>query len=800
MRRGIAVNPSIKVSIRSLVEYVFRSGSIDQRFRTSQTMTEGTKAHQKLQAQYQEFDKKEVPLQTEIYWNGFQYEIDGRCDGILIDETGFTIDEIKSTSMELDSIPESGYHVHWAQAKFYAYIFSNKEALEKIQVRLTYYRVETEEIKRLTQTCSFMELEAFVMDVVAQFAPYAELKLQHQQERNNSIEQLIFPFEQFRPGQRKLAGAVYKTIMDKQNLFAMAPTGIGKTISTTFPAVKSFNGGNIEKIFYLTAKTITRQAAEDAFQLMKQKGLCIHSVTITAKEKACFKEKTLCQKDFCEFANGYYDRLNAAILDIFQNEHSIDRQTIEYYSKKHTLCPFEFSLDLSYAADVVICDYNYIFDPKVSLKRLFEEQKKETVLLVDEAHNLVDRAREMYSAEVFKSHFLTMKKEYQQSNMSLSLAAKGINNFFLLFKKEAIHTVDYLLPNLPDDFLEALEHFKVEAELELLRQASEKTDENLLEAYFLVQSFQRIHKLYDERFTIYLEIEKSEVKLKIFCLDPSHQLKQMSKGYRSFIYFSATLTPIDYYRNLLGSDEKDYVIRIASPFKNDQVEFQIEPLSTRYKDRERTKDRIVQLLLSLLKNRHGNFLIFFPSYQYMMMIYDSFLAENPGVEILLQGQGMSEEEREAFLVAFQPKSSDETLVGFAVLGGIFSEGIDLKGDRLNGVVVVGVGLPQIGLERDLIKDYFQRIGKNGYDYAYVYPGMNKVLQAGGRLIRSEQDKGLIVLIDDRFLQNKYQQLLPSEWKEVNGKKGETSLHFNTVKHWGSDPQCVNAAKRRRYDR
>jgi DNA excision repair protein ERCC-2 len=279
-----------------------------------------------------------------------------------------------------------------------------------------------------------------------------------------------------------------------------------------------------------------------------------------------------------------------------------------------------------------------------------------------------------------------------------------------------------------------------------------------------VQNFLRIHKLYDDRFTTYVELEKSEVRLKIFCLDPSHQLSKMSKGYRSFVYFSATLSPIDYYQNLLGAKTEDYLINIPSPFSSDQTDFHIEPLSTRYKDREQTKDQIVNLLASLLKNRTGNFLIFFPSYQYMMTVYDAFRGKLQNINILLQAQGMSEIEREEFLASFQPNPSG-TLVGFSVLGGIFSEGVDLKGDRLNGVIIVGVGLPQIGLERDLIKDHFQKVGKNGYDYSYVYPGINKVLQAGGRLIRSEEDKGLIVLIDDRFLQPKYQKLLPNEWKE-----------------------------------
>ncbi|MHC0035473.1 helicase C-terminal domain-containing protein [Pseudoneobacillus sp. C159] len=756
------VENHMKVSIRSLVEYVFSSGSIDQRFRTSQSMVEGTKAHQKLQSAYTEGDLKEIPLQTVMEYKGYTYEIDGRCDGILFGDNVITIDEIKSTSMDLNSIEDSGIPVHWAQAKVYAYIYAKNHQLNQINVRLTYYQVLTEEVKRLVQTFRFEELKAFVMETISQYAPFAELRLKHLSERNESIKKLAFPFEQFRPGQRKLAGAVYKTIQDKKNLFAMAPTGIGKTISTTFPSIKAMGEGECGKLYYLTAKTITRQAAEEAFQLMQEKGLCFSSVTITAKEKTCLKEKVICQKDYCEFANGYYDRLNGAILDIFANEVAINRSTIERYAIKHTLCPFEFSLNLSYLADAVICDYNYIFDPRVSLKRLLEDQKKETVLLIDEAHNLVDRSREMFSAGLSKLQFLTLKKEYQNSKLSLANAAKEINALFLTFKKEAKPKEVAFFDDLPDEFLQSLEHFKNEAEAELLRQSGGNTDEVLLESYFLVQNFLRIYKFYDERFTIYLEIDRSEVKVKIFCLDPSHQLNQMSKGFRSLIYFSATLMPIDYYQHLLGATEEDYLIGIPSPFRNEQTEFYIEPLSTRFKDRERTKGQIAHLIGKFVKNRPGNFLVFFPSYQYMMMVYETCNFEDSSYDVLVQTQGMSEEEKEGFLEHFQP-NRPKTLVGFAVLGGIFSEGVDLKGDRLNGVMVIGVGLPQIGLERDLIKEYFDRIGKSGYDYAYVYPGINKVLQAGGRLIRSESDKGLIVLIDDRFLQPKYQKLLPPQW-------------------------------------
>ncbi len=754
----------IRMSVRPLVEYVFRSGSIDNRFRSASTMTDGTIAHQKIQKTYQETDEKEVFLKTEIEYRDIQFIIEGRCDGLLHSDGKVTIDEIKSTRGDLSGIEEDTNPVHWAQAKCYAYMYALDHDLETINVQLTYVHVETEEKKQFIQECTFAQIQAFVMDVIKQFEPYAALLLEKKDKRNASIQKLVFPFEKYRAGQRKFAGTVYKAISDQTDLFANAPTGTGKTISTLFPAIKAIGEGHLERMFYLTAKTITRTAAEDTLRLMKEKGLELSSVTITAKDKVCFKEKTICQKDYCEFANGYYDRLNDGILDMLANETLMDRQTIEVYARKHQLCPFEFSLDLAYTADAMIGDYNYIFDPRVSLKRLAEEQKKQTALLVDEAHNLVDRARGMFSAELFKSVFLQLKRSFKSANPGIYQTAKAINDELLAMKKRCGDARFSVAEELPEDFVVMLDSFVAEAEKELLEQKTGEEQEQLLDAYFTAKNFVRITELYDERYVTYVEYEKSEVKLKLFCLDPSHLLQQFGKGYRSKVYFSATLSPLGYFKDMLGAKEDDYAVSIPSPFAKENAEVFIQPLSTRYRDRDRSVEPILSMLKNLVETRPGNYLIFFPSYAYMNLVVESAEEADLPCELLIQDTGMTEEEREAFLAKFE-EGQTETLVGFAVMGGIFSEGIDLKGDRLNGVVVVGVGLPQLNEERNIIKDYFTKSGKNGYDYAYVFPGMNKVLQAGGRLIRTEDDFGTIVLVDDRFLTPKYQQLLPVEWMD-----------------------------------
>lgn len=751
----------VQISVRTLVEHVFRSGSIDSRFRSQTTMVDGTRAHQKIQKIYLEGDQKEVFVTAQILFEDLIYTIDGRCDGLLFRDSTVIVDEIKSSSHPLEHIEGEGYEVHWAQAKMYAYMYALDHDLQEITVQLTYVHVETEEKRYFKKKYSFSELETFVFDVISAYAPYANLQFEHRTKRNESCKELAFPFESYRAGQRKLAGSVYKTISDGKNLIAKAPTGIGKTMSTLFPTVKAMGEGLINHVFYLTAKTITRTTAEEAVKRMKSNGLCLKSVTITAKDKVCFKDETICQKEYCEYANGYYDRINEAILNILRNENSMTRDVIESYARKHTICPFEFSLDLAYSVDAIICDYNYIFDPRVSLKRLIEDQKKSTALLVDEAHNLVDRGREMFSASLQKEKFLQLKKDFKGGNKAIFDAVSMLNSSFISLKKENADKNEFVLEQLNKSFPEQLQVFVVAAEEVLIN--GNGSSPNLLETYFMVQQFLRILELLDEHYVIYAEKNRNDLLLKLFCMDPSKLLKQMGKGFHSKVFFSATLAPLPYYQDILGGEEEDYLLSIPSPFSEKQTDVFIKPLSTRFKDRERTKEDIVMMVQSLIKKRPGNYLIFFPSYQYLLAVYELYKQTDAETNTLLQATGMTEAEREAFLAAFKP-NLQETLLGFVVLGGIFSEGVDLIGDRLNGVVVVGVGLPQLCFERNLIKDHYFKKEKNGYDYAYVYPGMNKVLQAGGRLIRSESDYGTIVLVDDRFLQSQYQLLLPEEWK------------------------------------
>ncbi|WP_053366650.1 ATP-dependent DNA helicase [Bacillus sp. FJAT-27245] len=749
-----------QISARALAEYVYRSGSIQTGIGAAAAMAEGTKAHQFVQKGYKEGDQKEVPLRLLIRHEDIDFIIDGRCDGLLVEDGQLVIDEIKSTTLNLDAIEQDSYPVHWAQAICYAYCVAAEQGIGQIGVRLTYVQRATYEQKHFNHVFSINELHEFIQQLLIDFTPYAKLTISLQERRKETAQLLAFPFPAYRPGQKKLAASVYRTINEGGNLFVNAPTGIGKTISTLFPAIKALGEGKIGNLFYITARTTTRKAAEQALSVMAASGLQLTSVSLTAKEKTCFNEEQGCQPGNCVFAEGYYDRINGAVLDILENGTFLGKEQIEAFARKHCICPFEFSLDLAYLADVVICDYNYIYDPRVSLKRLFDEKKKRAALLVDEAHNLPDRAREMFSASLDKSLFLSVKRGYKPINNSLAKAASELNQYFIEAKKRTAGERESLLEELPEGLGDTVRKFISEAEIQLAAESA--PDEILLEAYFNAQNFLRTEGVADERFAIYTQMKQGEFSLKLFCLDPSELLRKTGKGFRAKVFFSATLVPSDYFKEVLGGEVGDPFLSVPSPFDPCQTDVFIQPLSTRYRDRDRSYNRIAETIRMLLDERPGNYFCFFPSYQFMEKVAEC-LGTGHEVDCIIQKSNMAEEEREEFLSHFKA-CGNTGIIGLAVLGGIFSEGIDLPGDRLNGVIIVGPGVPQLSFERDLLKKHYSSTERNGYDYAYTFPGMVKVLQAGGRLIRSETDSGTILLIDDRFLQPKYLHLFPDEWK------------------------------------
>ncbi|MEA3321931.1 MAG: ATP-dependent DNA helicase [Bacillota bacterium] len=754
----------LSVSVRKLVEFVMMGGSIDTRFAGSNIMQEGTRTHQRLQAERGDNYEKEVYLSIEMQIEDYELHVEGRCDGIYRNENQVIIEEIKTTARDLNTVTEEDYKAYWAQLKMYAFIYCLKNELDDITVHMVYAKRENKDEKTFEKQFEMKELQVFVEELTKEYLSFQKQLWEFKQARTESISTLKFPYDSYRTGQRDLAKAVYKTIREEKRLFAKAATGIGKTIATIFPAVLSLQEGKQEKIMYLTAKTVTKMVAEEAFRLLIENGLNMKTVTITAKEKICFQEETICQKEFCPFADGYYDRLKEGIKDILENERLMDRRTIEVYAKKHQLCPFEFSLDLAMFADVVICDYNYFFDPKVRLQR-WGDFHKETILLIDEAHNLVDRSREMLSASLSKSVFLQAARQVKGTDEELYMKIKAVNDSLLKWKKELLITNEFVFDDKPSLIIEELMGAVEACEQWLIRNPSGMAHQEILEAYFEGQDFLRIAKVYNERYKTIVTIFKSEVSVKLACMDSSAAIKESTSKAVATVFFSATLHPLGYFQTVLGGEERDYHLSVNTPFHPEQMKVYAKNISTKYQDREKSILPIAETIREVFHTEKGNFLIFFPSYEYLSLVFEAYekFALEDSIETLVQQPVMTEKEREMFLECFNP-AREGTFIAFAVLGGIFSEGIDLKGERLKGVGIVGVGLPRISLERNVMKEHFQKKGQNGFDFAYVYPGMNKVQQAGGRLIRSEEDTGFILLIDDRYFYYKYRSLLPPEWQ------------------------------------
>ena len=684
--------------------------------------------------------------------------------------------------MPLELIDENFNELHWAQAKCYGYMISTEEEFSELDIRLTYCNIETEEIKCLQKVFTKEELQKFFYSLIDKYYVWAKMTYDWNKIRNESIKKLDFPFKGYREGQRELAVGVYKTISSSKNMFIKAPTGIGKTISTIFPAVKAMGEELTSKIFYLTAKTITRSAAEEAFSRMRQGGLKFKTVTLTAKEKICFKDKVKCNPIDCEYAKGHFDRINDALMDLLSNSDDFRRENILKYANDHKVCPFEFALDLTLFGDSVICDYNYVFDPSVYLKRFFSENGGDYVFLIDEAHNLVDRAREMYSAELYKKPIMKLKKDMKHRNKKVAKTLTHMNNFMLDMKKLCDGANYNVFYEQNMNIYNVLNRFVSECEEYLLQKEKSEIYDELLELYFNAYSFIKICELYDDKYVTYIENNDDDIKIKLFCMDPSFLLSEALKRGKSTIFFSATLTPMDYYKEILGGSKEDNILILRSPFNTENRRLLINSsISTKYEKRDKSYNLIVDNIKSVINSKMGNYFVFFPSYKYMMAVHEKFIEEDLSCNVIVQNPSMKEDERESFLQTFK-ENPEETTIGFCVLGGLFSEGIDLKNDRLIGSIIISVGIPQIGFERDLIRKYFNDKNNQGYEYSYMYPGMNKVLQAAGRVIRTEEDKGIILLIDERFTNYGYKMLYPKDWFPniiVNSK----NLQWNLEEFW-----------------
>ncbi len=776
----------IKISVRNLVEFILRSGDIDNRYGKAaqkEAMQEGSRIHRKIQKQMGSSYQPEVALKIQVGREQYTIAIEGRADGVIVEEGHVTIDEIKGVYQDV-SLMEGPVPVHLAQAKCYAYIYALQNQLSEIAVQMTYCNLDTEEIRRFQGNYLFAELEGWFGSLIHSYEKWARFQYKARQERNSSIAGLAFPFP-YRAGQRELAGDVYRTIQREKILFIQAPTGTGKTITALFPAVKAVGQGLAEKIFYLTAKTITRTVAKEAFDLLREQGYQGRVITITAKEKLCFCREMDCNPVHCMYAKGHYDRVNDAVFDFIQREYDMAREALLAQAEAFQVCPFEMCLDASLWADAVICDYNYVFDPNVYLKRFFSEGTKgEYLFLVDEAHNLVDRARDMYSASLYKEDFLRLKKVMKNHSLRCAQAMEACNKHLLGFKRQC-ETYEVLegISGLAFDLMRlcsAMEEF-FQKEINF----PEKKD--VQEFYLELRHFLNMYERMDENYVAYTEHETQQsFKLKLFCVSPAVNLQECLDKGRSTIFFSATLLPIQYYKKLLSTKEDNYAVYAQTVFGEQQRFLAVgADVSSKYTRRtEGEFQKIASYIHQAAQGKQGNYIVFFPSYKMMGQVWESFLAIGGilgEMDCICQESGMGEREREAFLDAFSVKR-EKTLVAFCVMGGIFAEGIDLKGKSLIGVLIVGTGLPQISNEREILKDFYQQREGLGFEYAFRYPGMNKVLQAAGRVIRTSEDRGIILLLDERFLEEGYQRMFPREWEHF-GRVTVGSVRGEVEKFW-----------------
>lgn len=756
----------IRISVRNLVEFILRSGDIDNRrasLDTMEAMQAGSRLHRKIQKKMGSTYHAEVPLNIIIEEENYELGIWGRADGIIIEET-VTIDEIKGVYLSLDLLEEP-IEVHLAQAKCYAYIYGIQNDLQKINVQMTYGNLDTGDLKYFSYEYSMQQLQEWFSDLILKYKKWADFQYEWRKKRQASIKELVFPFP-YREGQKELAAGVYRTIARKKNLFIQAPTGVGKTISTLYPAIKAVGEGFGDKIFYLTAKTVTANVAKETLGILCEKGYQAKSVQITAKEKLCPCEEVECNPVSCPYAKGHFDRVNDAVYDLLQKENNLTREVLLAHAKEYQVCPFEMCLDTAIWTDNIICDYNYVFDPNVYLKRFFADGiKGDYIFLVDEAHNLVERGREMYSAALVKEDILAVRKIMKPRSSAIEKELGKCNKLMLEYKRECeTYQIYESIPNL------IFSCMRLAAKIEEYMQKNPEFPgrDVVLDFYFELRNFLNIYERVDEHYVIYGQHdEEGRFVIKLFCVDPSFNLQECLDKGNATIFFSATLLPVQYYKELLTNKTDNYAVYARTTFSQDKRLLLIgNDVSSKYTRRTPEEyGRIADYIYRTIKKKKGNYMVFFPSYLFLKKVHEAFeLRTDETITCICQESGMREEEREAFLEAFQ-EEKEESLVAFCVMGGIFGEGIDLKREQLIGAIIVGTGLPQISNEREILKEYYDKKEGMGFDYAYRYPGMNKVLQAAGRVIRTAEDVGIIELLDERFLQNDYQRLFPREWEQ-----------------------------------
>jgi DNA excision repair protein ERCC-2 len=755
---------NLKISVVELIAYLFPTGSLGYTPAKTSRLLEGAELHRKLQSLGE--GASEVALLRTIEMENCTISFHGRADQVYLEDQQTVIREIKSTYVSPEHLNPETMQRDWLQAVAYAFLMLSEKEYSAFIIELCYIHLPGKELSFFRKYYDAVSIEELGLKLLASWLEWKQKAWEWEKHRNHSLELARFPFSSMRKGQEELMDLMKLCISEQTTLWVEAPTGIGKTMATLYPSILSLKNQN-QKVFYLCAKTSQQDNVLEAIHFLTSQGIKLRNIQLTAKEKLCLHSSKSCDPLSCPFAEAYYDRLMEALNELLQLENFSSKEACEI-AEKHRLCPFEFLLDASLWADIIIGDYNYFYDPRVYLKRYWDNTSYQAVVLVDEAHNLVDRSREMYSSLLSKKELIKGMKNLKRKAPLLFEALKQIQVWFKEQEED--------LENLYDDkcltlkrFPEALEVLLEEAQdafVKLISQVPKVVlPHSAISLYFEISFMLKLLSLYDDRFFSILSIEQNDVFVKIACINPSAMLKECNQKGCSVVFFSASLSPLSYYKEALGGDRDDPEMVLSSPFPRENLLSMMDAsISTRWKNRPQSLKPIKTLIETAISVKKGKYIAYFPSYQYLND-FVAILPENPPYEVMIQKTGMKEREKKQYLSAFE-ETSDQSLLALAVLGGSFAEGIDLLGEKLHGVIIVGVGLPKICPERELIRNYFQEHLGKGYEFAYLYPGLNKVMQAGGRVIRSEYDRGFILLLEDRFANSSYQKLIPEHWKPL----------------------------------
>jgi len=694
--------------------------------------------------------------------------IDARHEsGTRIDLLGFTAEPEHSFMPELE-------FVSIARAKIIATAFMEKHHLNSLTVGMFWYRrdsaIPSFAIEEFHYESLLHESEQWILTWLEWARPFQGWKAI----RDASNRETEFPFTPYRNGQREMMAQIFTAGKRHEQRLIEAPTGIGKTMASIFPAIKALEAGTVHRIFYATARNTGQDVAREAVKILREKGLRLKSVTITSKDKSCVRRDAIRECDDCPYALGYYERLRDGVHTAFKSD-ILTRELIDQIGREFYLCPFELSLDLSIHADLIICDYNYIFDPNVSLKRFFVEIEENYLFLIDEVHNLVDRARSMYSGVISE---MAIRELWKLTNMALPDLADQISevtDILSLYRSRAQQSLGERVDETPPyDLLKQLRNMLKIMDEWMAHKEKRSFKKHLLDVYFEIRHFCVMAEQFDENYCTISSLSDSDFTITLYNVNPAPHLRKRLKWAASASLFSATVSPNHYFREMLGMEESAQTLNLPSPFDPDHLKLIVaDPVSTKLAHREVTLTEVIGAIETVVNARSGNYMAFFPSYEYMNRVAKEFIRRNRSVEVALQTPKMSDEDRTAFLEHFTRERVEtrDHFVGFAVMGGIFGEGVDLVGDKLNGVVIVGVGLPGICAEREQIRQRFNA-NHNGFDYAYTYPGLTKVLQAAGRVIRTATDRGIVLLIDERFGKESYKRLLPVHWHPESVKSRE----------------------------